>query len=155
MKRISTAAGYLTLAAFIMFLDRLTKQLALAHCVQPCIFNRFLSFECVFNRGISWGLLDGDGSYLHLFVIALIATVILITLFYTYRCWKQKSIILGETMLLAGAFSNLFDRFHYRGVIDYIHVSCCGYAWPNFNVADIFIVGGVFVMIIEFMREEK
>lgn len=154
MRRLSAAWSYITLAACIIFLDRLTKQFALANCVQPCIVNRFLSFECVFNRGVSWGLLDGDGSLLHLCVLALVGTVILIMLFYTYRCWKQQSIILGETMLLAGAFSNLFDRFHYRGVIDYIHLSCCGYSWPNFNIADMFIVCGVFVMIIEFMREE-
>ncbi len=154
MKRLSSAISYIGLAAIIMFLDRFTKQLALARCVEPCVLNKYLSFECIFNRGISWGLFESEGYYSHLLVIGLIAAVIVIMLFYTHRCWKQKSLIIGETMVLAGAVSNLFDRFHYRGVIDFIHLSCCGYSWPNFNVADIFIVVGVFVMIIEFWREQ-
>jgi len=154
MKRVLPAWNYLAIASIILFIDRLTKQLALARCVEPCIINRFLSFECIFNRGISWGLLDSEGFYSHLFVIGLITAVIVIMLFYTLRCWQQKSLIIGETMVVAGAFSNLFDRFHYRGVIDFIHLSCCGYSWPNFNVADICIVIGVFVMIIELIREQ-
>ncbi len=49
-------------------------------------------------------------------------------------------------LLLSGALSNLFDRLHYGCVIDFIDLKF----WPVFNLADIFICLGVFLLIIKF-----
>ncbi len=46
-------------------------------------------------------------------------------------------------LVLAGAASNLFDRFRWGGVVDYFHVGTL----PVFNAADLAIVSGIVLFI--------
>ena len=49
-------------------------------------------------------------------------------------------------MLLAGAIGNLYDRIFYQGVRDFISFYIIN--WPIFNLADVFITIGAFLIII-------
>ena len=50
---------------------------------------------------------------------------------------------LGFTLIIAGALSNIFDRVYLGFVRDFIYVF-----WGNiFNLADVFIVAGILLMI--------
>jgi signal peptidase II len=51
-------------------------------------------------------------------------------------------------MLLGGGLSNLFDRIAYGGyVLDFLNVGIGPLRTGIFNVADMFIMAGVFVML--------
>lgn len=54
---------------------------------------------------------------------------------------KQPLLIWGWSFLLAGSFSNIYDRIIYGGVIDYI-----ASWWTFFNLADILILLGLFLI---------
>ena len=54
---------------------------------------------------------------------------------------------LAEVAVIAGASSNIIDRFWYGGVVDFILLEYEQWSWPLFNVADIVIVGGIIVMV--------
>ena len=62
-------------------------------------------------------------------------------------------------MISGGALGNLFDRIFYRAVPDFIDLHINNFHWFIFNIADIFITIGVFLMILsEFIvkgRHEK
>ena len=62
-------------------------------------------------------------------------------------------------MILGGALGNLFDRIFYKAVPDFIDLHINNFHWFIFNIADIFITFGVFLMILsEFIvkdRDEK
>ena len=50
-------------------------------------------------------------------------------------------------LLLGGATGNLFDRFYYTAVPDFIDLHVQNIHWFIFNVADIFITVGVACLI--------
>jgi signal peptidase II len=82
--------------------------------------------------------------------------IIGVTLFlgsYAYHRWHDNKIIIGEVIVLAGGISNLIDRALYQGVIDFIALSWGPLSWPVFNVADVCIVFGVFLMGISVYRD--
>ena len=59
-------------------------------------------------------------------------------------------------MVLGGAFGNLFDRFIYNAVPDFIDFHIGNYHWFIFNVSDIFItLGVIFMIILEFIDNNK
>ena len=50
---------------------------------------------------------------------------------------------------------NLFDRIRYGEVVDFLHFKLWGgYAWPDFNLADSFIVVGVGFLLLELLASE-
>ena len=61
-----------------------------------------------------------------------IALMIGFVAWYAYDRLKADYTIIGETLVLAGALSNLLDRFLYEGVIDFIVVHAGDWYWPSF-----------------------
>ena len=70
-----------------------------------------------------------------------------------------KSDSLGKilfALIIGGAAGNLFDRFTYFAVPDFIDFHINSFHWFTFNVADIFISLGIFFIIIkEFFFKSK
>ncbi len=73
--------------------------------------------------------------------------------FYTYLRWRKGFWIGGECFVLAGSLSNIVDRIIYHGVLDFILLSFNTWSWPVFNIADMAIVFGVGIMIIQGYKE--
>ena len=144
---------YFLIFTGVLTADRLSKNWALEHCVEPHKINEFLSFELIFNRGISWGLFNSAYDWVFSAVSIVIIGIILGLSFYTFVRWNNTHWVIGETLVVAGAFSNMIDRILYHGVVDFILLSANGFCWPYFNVADMCIVAGVSLMIIAILWE--
>ena len=54
------------------------------------------------------------------------------------------------TLILAGALSNIIDRLLYSGVADFFHFYLKEYSWYVFNIADIYIVTGLMLLLLVF-----
>ena len=67
---------------------------------------------------------------------------------------KAGDIILGQVLVVAGGFGNLCDRVWYGYVIDFIHVHYKQWSYPYFNVADMCIVVGVFIITTQIFSEQ-
>ncbi len=143
---------YGLLALGVLIIDRLTKWYALQQFQVPVHINQFLSFELTFNRGISWGMFHGASTQVFLVVSVAIALVTCLVASYALKEFKKGRPIIGETLVIAGSLSNLIDRAVYGGVIDFILVSYGTWSWPVFNGADMAIVLGVGLMIMEQYR---
>jgi signal peptidase II len=52
------------------------------------------------------------------------------------------------SIILGGALSNLFDRYYYSSVPDFIDLYYESFHWFTFNIADIFITIGIIGLII-------
>ena len=50
-------------------------------------------------------------------------------------------------MVFGGSLGNIFDRFYYSAVPDFIDIHYQNFHWFIFNVADIFITSGVLLLI--------
>jgi signal peptidase II len=128
--------------------DRVTKYWATTSLLESYPINNYFSFELVYNRGVTWSFFDFTDNTPFLILTVIIALIIAAVTFYTYIRWMNHYTVIGEVLVLSGALSNLLDRITYGGVIDFIYFSINGWSWPIFNLADVWIVSGVLVMLI-------
>jgi lipoprotein signal peptidase len=102
-----------------------------------------LRVDLNFNRGISFSQLAQAGAVVTALVAAVAAGVIAALVFVAPRYRPALGLILG------GALGNLVDRLRFGGaVVDFIGV----YGWPSFNVADMAIVAGTLILVVQVLR---
>jgi signal peptidase II len=144
---------YIVLALTIFIIDRITKVAALAWWAESAYkVNSFLSFEVVFNRGISWGMLHSTNDIMFIAVSLIIAVITVGLCWYAYHRYVHGDSIIAETCIIAGSIANLVDRIVYHGVIDFIILSYGSLSWPVFNVADAMIVLGVGLLLLRYEK---
>ncbi len=154
MKKLKISSAYILLFIYtsiifcVLVVDRLSKIWALKNASNYNV-NKYLFYELVFNRGISWGIFNQDSELIFSSITSLIIVVTALLAAYTYKRFKAGYFIAGELFVLAGSCSNIFDRFMYGGVIDFIVIHNSYFTWPVFNVADMAVVLGVCIMFLE------
>ena len=80
--------------------------------------------------------------------------VVLIILFVIYK--TKNLTVYFYSMIVGGALGNLLDRVRYSSVPDFIDFHIGEFHWFIFNIADIFISLGVFMLIIlEFIKKKN
>ena len=138
------------IVASIYFLDRLTKiyviQLDKNNLGLDIFNSAYLNIILIWNKGIAFGLLSFNDSYLYniLSLIISIIVIILVVMSLKSRGFKRYSLL----MIVGGALGNLHDRIFFNAVPDFIDFHIGSFHWFIFNVADIFITLGVISMII-------
>jgi signal peptidase II len=144
---------YSILATVIFIVDRVTKLIALKQCMQSaCTVNSFLSFEVVFNRGISWGMFHSSSDIIFYAVSTVSALMTAMLCGYAYHNYKQGNLIVAEVCIIAGSCCNLIDRVVYGGVVDFIVLSYGQLSWPVFNIADAVIVFGIGLFVLRYEK---
>jgi signal peptidase II len=75
-------------------------------------------------------------------IVTIVAIALLIFLFL-----KDRENKLIYSLLIAGSLGNLVDRFQHGYVIDFIDLFIGRFHWPAFNIADISLTMGIFLLI--------
>ena len=114
------------------------------------VIKNFFYLTYTNNTGASFGILKN--SRVVLIVLSIIALVILLRYISTFK--ETKYNILGLGFLMGGIIGNLLDRVLFGYVRDFLNFYIIGYDFPVFNIADIFIVLGVFILIISILKGE-
>ena len=94
-----------------------------------------------FGSAFGWKIMSKVG----LTLITVFITIILLWIFI------KVVYIRGISLFLAGAWGNLLDRWRFGYVIDFIEPSF----WATFNLADVFIVVGIILILLSFWFDEK
>lgn len=105
----------------------------------------FFNIVLTYNHGISFGMLNNDVYEQWMFMVLTSAIVfaLVIWLFTT----KRKSMMIAISAVIGGALGNIYDRYTYGGVIDFIDFHIGLWHYPAFNMADSFIVLGVIALL--------
>lgn len=141
---------YIFLFLLIVCIDQFTKYLAynrLRLGGSKIIIENFLKFTYVENTGAAFGIFSQKTGILSIVTIL----VCIILGFYFIKNYSSLNTIvkISFTMILAGAIGNLIDRIFRGFVVDFISFRLFSfYDFPVFNVADIFVVLGAFLMFI-------
>lgn len=116
------------------------------------IIDNFLNITYVRNTGAAWSILDNNT-----WIVTVISLLIIIgIIYYVYRNRVSKKILkIGYGLILGGAIGNFIDRVVYGYVIDFIDIDIFGWNYPIFNLADMFIVVGVILVMIDAWRCKK
>ena len=114
----------------------------------------FLNFNLIWNDGIAFGLFSFEKKIYYNFLTILIVIITLIILWMIIRSEKLEK--LAFMMIFGGSMGNIFDRLYYSSVPDFIDIHFNNFHWFIFNVADIFISLGVFLLIyLEIFSKKK
>tara|TARA_R100001086_G_scaffold249683_2_gene190343 strand:- start:1400 stop:1873 length:474 start_codon:yes stop_codon:yes gene_type:complete len=142
-----------TLLSFL--LDQATKWWILNHVMDPprvIPVTGFFNLVLGFNTGVSFGLLGEAPAWLLMaFILPMVAGLLV---WMTRTDSRLTAIALG--LVVGGAFGNLLDRLRHGAVTDFLDFYVGAYHWPAFNFADVAIVSGVALLLIESVlaREE-
>ncbi len=112
----------------------------------------FFHLTHVENEGAAWGVLSNNTTIL-IFISFIIFLAILKYIKEEPNWSPTKTISFG--LVLSGMMGNLIDRILYHSVTDYLDFTIFFYHYPVFNVADIFIVIGAMILIIDLVRSEQ
>ncbi len=134
----------------IFILDRLTKfyviYLDQINSSPELFSSKFLNIYLIWNEGIAFGLFSFDQNIFYNSLTVVIFVIVGVILFMLVKSKGLKKYSL--LMIFGGAMGNLFDRIFYRAVPDFIDLHINNFHWFIFNIADIFITIGVFLMIM-------
>jgi lipoprotein signal peptidase len=112
----------------------------------------------VWNRGVTFGLLNGLGSWGHV-ILAGVALAVVVALGFWMRRAESRIMAVAIGAIAGGAVGNVIDRVRFGGVVDFIHAHIDtrwgDYSWYVFNVADAAIVCGVAALILESMFSKR
>jgi lipoprotein signal peptidase len=102
----------------------------------------------VWNRGVTFGLLSGDGPLNHLLLALLAAGIALFLLRWMLRA-ETPWVALALGAVIGGAVGNVIDRLRFGAVVDFVDAHAWGWHWYVFNIADAGIVCGVGVLLAD------
>jgi len=137
---------YLTFSIFLI--DRIIKLIVSINLNQGESIKilPFLNITYLKNSGMAFSLLTGNNQLL---LYVNIAVIIILALIIKFAKVKKGPAYYAYGFILGGAASNLWDRYFYNGVMDYIDFKI----WPVFNIADTAITAGAFLIIYSIIKD--
>jgi signal peptidase II len=110
------------------------------------IYGEWIRFTLVHNPGAAFGLHVGTYSRWIFMVLTIVALVILGRLYVATRPGDVVRTI-SLALVCGGAVGNLIDRVRsIAGVVDFIDIGFGDSRWPTFNIADMAVSLGAFLL---------
>ncbi len=150
----------IVLALLVAVFDQISKWWILADVMSPPAVipvTPFFNLVLVWNRGVSFGILNQGSAWVP-WLLSALAAAICVGLFIWLRRAESRRLAAALGLIIGGALGNLVDRLRFGAVVDFLDVHAGGYHWPAFNVADAAITVGVGILLIDSLiagREER
>ena len=151
INKVKPKLYFLSLSFFIIFIDQFTKQFVLIN-KNSIINTNFILFRLDFikNYGAAFNILSGSRIFLS--TISVIFSILLIYLILRKDTSKQIDYY-SYSFILGGTIGNGLDRIVRGFVVDYINLNFI--TFPVFNIADISINIGFFLLIYSFFKIKR
>ena len=143
----------------VVAVDVLTKAIAAKTLglqrVPHDMIGEYVRFTLVYNPGAAFGLHVGEHSRWVFLALTIAALLILGRLFVSSHP-TDKSRIVSLALVCGGAVGNLIDRIRSDlGVVDFIDIGVGDARWPTFNVADMAVSIGAFLLAVVLWSEDR
>ncbi|WP_336788490.1 signal peptidase II [Paenibacillus sp. MMO-177] len=133
-------------ALFAFLVDQVTKWIVATYMTidQKIPFiPGLIGFTSIRNRGAAFGILQNQ----RLFFVVLTSIVLVGIIIYFRKVYREKKLLsYGLALIFGGALGNFIDRAFKGEVVDMLEFQFIDY--PIFNMSDVFIFTGVFIVII-------
>lgn len=145
---------YYILAFFILILDQLTKWIIVTkmHLHESMqVIENFFYITSHRNRGAAFGILQGQ-----MWLFFIVTVIVVIFVVYYMQKYAKESVLLGSALglVLGGAIGNFIDRLFRGEVVDFFDFYIFTYDFAIFNVADMALVIGVGLFMLQILLEE-
>jgi signal peptidase II len=139
--------------ALVAAIDFGTKAIASSRLIPPglphAIYGReWIRFTLVHNPGAAFGLQMGNPVYSRwIFMVLTIVALVILGRLYTVTRAGDLVRTLSLALVCGGAMGNLIDRVRSQsGVVDFIDIGFGDSRWPTFNIADMAVSLGAFLL---------
>lgn len=142
-----------SIASIVIMVDLILKFIVSSKLVENDIIKvipNFFSIYYLKNTGAAFSILQDSTPFL----VILSALILLVLNNYIDKekdLNKISEISLG--MVIGGIFGNMIDRIINHSVTDFISFRIFNYNFPVFNIADIGITLGVFLLLISVLKD--
>lgn len=144
----------LLVALAVIVLDQITKALVLGSLEEAVRVTPFFNLVLVWNRGVSFGMLDSGGTGTP-WLLSGLALAVVIGLVLWLRRTDTRLVAIGLGLVIGGALGNVIDRVRFGAVVDFLDFHLAGFHWPAFNVADSAICIGAAVLLVDGLRAPR
>jgi signal peptidase II len=154
----SESATFWSIILFVVLADFATKALAVAMLVPQHVprevIGEWARLTLVHNPGAAFGVSAGPYSRQIFLLLTVVALLVLSKLYRTTPPGDRLRVIaLG--LVCGGAIGNLIDRIRSPiGVVDFLDIGFRDWRWPTFNVADMAVSIGAFLLAWALWGEE-
>lgn len=116
------------------------------------VIKGFFNITLVGNTGAAFSILSSNTV-----LLIIISVIVLNVLYFGFIKGKFLSNLeqISYGLLVGGIMGNLIDRAVHAQVIDYLDFNLFGYNFPVFNLADIFIVVSIVLIIFQIIKGDK
>jgi signal peptidase II len=118
------------------------------------VVSPYMNLTMVWNKGVSFGLLDHLGSSGPI-ILSAVALMISMLMVVWMAIAPRFLSAMGLALIIGGAIGNVIDRVRFGAVADFVDVHYAGFHWPAFNLADSCIVLGAFLLILDILLTPK
>ena len=121
------------------------------------IIGEYLTLRNIENDGAFLGMGGDLNPTLKLFVLLLIPAAVL--LFVLYYMFKEKHMdklsLIGFSCVVGGGIANVFDRFVYGSVTDFLFIDLGFVRTGIFNLADLSVTTGMILILWASLKQRK
>jgi signal peptidase II len=142
--------------------DVVTKWLAVQKLSDPPrmpheMIGEYVRFTLVYNPGAAFGLNVGDATTSRwVFTALTIGALLILGRLYLSTEPGNRTRVTALALVCGGALGNLIDRIrHDRGVVDFLDLGFGDARWPTFNIADMAVSSGAFLLAIVLWAEDR
>lgn len=121
---------------------------------QPWRLAPFADFVVVWNRGVSYGMLQQEGDLGRWALVGLAIAAALVLAYWMGRT-ASRLLAVALGLIVGGAVGNAIDRAAYGAVLDFVHLHAGDWSWYVFNLADAAIVAGVIGIVLDTLTPER
>ena len=143
------------ISIILLCIDQISKLLVvnlLTKTDSITIIKNFFYLTYINNDGAAFSILVGK----RIFLILIAVLVIVMLIRYIKKNNIQNKLeLVSIYLIIGGSLGNLMDIVIRGYVIDFLDFKIFNYNFPIFNLADIFIVIGVFLLLLKELRKEN
>lgn len=143
------------ITSILLMLDQVIKLLVRQNInlnQRITVIPKFFYLHYVENTGAAFSILENNTTFI---IIISVIFILLLDRYIKKETNFTKLSILSFGLILGGIFGNLIDRLLFHAVIDYLSFTFMDYSFPIFNVADMGISIGTFLLVIATILERK
>ena len=124
---------------------------------QISLIDRFLILTKIENTGAFLSMGNTLSEPLRILLLIILPVIILgfVVIFLLTKKGLSKFTVLGLCFAVGGGIGNIYDRFVYGSVTDFLHIDFVLFQTGIFNMADVSIMIGMFVMLLDFYYTGK
>jgi len=116
--------------------------------VAQTVITNFFDWRLSYNTGSAFGLFRSTGgARIFLTIVGIIAIGAIVWMLHKARN-DQRLFTWALGLVAGGAVGNVIDRILYGKVTDFVVFKYHSHEWPTFNVADVALVAGVGLLLL-------